>query len=415
MQFHRHRLANGLQIIAETNPRVHSVAVGFFVKTGSRDETLEVSGVSHFLEHMAFKGDERFSADDVNRILDEVGARYNASTSEELTLFYAAVIPEYLDKTFELLAALMMPSLRSEDFDLEKQVILEEIGMYEDLPGFQAYDMGMAQHFAGHPLGQSILGSKESIQALTVEQMREYHTRRYHAQNITLAVAGQVEFADVVRLAETWCGSWRQGEASRDCTEASPQGGLKLLTREANHQQHLMQLGPAPSAQSSMRFAAEVLAVVVGDDSGSRLFWDLVDPGDAESAELSFHDYDGSGCWSAYLCCLPGQVPENLARMHRIFDEINANGVSEAELERAKNKTLSRIVLAAERPMGRLSSLGGNWVYREVYSTVADDLAAIRAVDAEQIRQLLMTYPLRLVTTVGVGPLESLEAAVSVD
>ncbi len=151
MEFHEHRLANGLQIVAELNSDVQSVAVGFFVRTGSRDETDEVSGVSHFLEHMVFKGTAQFSAEDVNRIFDEIGAKYNASTSEEVTLFYAAVLPEYLVCAFELLSALMRPTLREEDFNLEKQVILEEIGMYDDLPTFTAYEQVMERISQGIP------------------------------------------------------------------------------------------------------------------------------------------------------------------------------------------------------------------------------------------------------------------------
>src|SRR5439155_14220684 len=135
----------------------------FLVRTGSRDETTEVSGVSHFLEHMAFKGTERHSAEDVNRIFDEVGAKYNASTGEEVTLFYAAVLPEYLPHTFDLLSDIIHPSLRQEDFDMEKNVILEEIGMYEDQPTFTVYEKLMQTHFAGHPLGRSILGSSASV------------------------------------------------------------------------------------------------------------------------------------------------------------------------------------------------------------------------------------------------------------
>ncbi len=127
MKFQQCQLSNGLTLIAETNPSVHSVAAGFFVRTGSRDETAGISGVSHFLEHMAFKGDEHLSADDINRIFDEIGAKYNASTSEEVTMYYAAVLPEYLERALELLSSLMQPSLRREDFDMEKNVILEEI------------------------------------------------------------------------------------------------------------------------------------------------------------------------------------------------------------------------------------------------------------------------------------------------
>ena len=182
MNFHETALDNGLNVVAELNPHVHSVAVGFFVRAGSRDETAEVSGVSHFLEHMAFKGNERYTADDVNRIFDEIGAKYNAQTSEEVTLFYAAILPEYFPQTFELLTAILSPSLRQEDFDMEKKVILEEIGMYEDQPSFTAYEKSMQLHFKGHPLGQSILGTAESIQALTAEQMRQYHRDNYKAR-----------------------------------------------------------------------------------------------------------------------------------------------------------------------------------------------------------------------------------------
>jgi predicted Zn-dependent peptidase len=204
MQFHQHILDNGLQIIAETNPRAHSAALGFFVRAGARDETPELSGVSHFLEHMAFKGNETFTADDVNRIFDEVGAKYNASTSEEVTLFYAAILPEYLPRTFELLAALLRPSLREADFSLEQQVILEEIGMYEDAPSFLVYDHAMQTHFEGHPLGRRILGTTDSVGALTASQMRSYYDERYRAGNITLVAAGAIAFegrAALCRLA----------------------------------------------------------------------------------------------------------------------------------------------------------------------------------------------------------------------
>ncbi|MFH1300598.1 MAG: insulinase family protein, partial [Planctomycetota bacterium] len=126
MIFYKEKFNNGLQIIAELNPNAHSVAVGYFVRTGARDETDAVSGVSHFLEHMAFKGNEKYSADDVNRIFDEIGANYNASTSEEITLFYGSFLPEHLKTAMELLSTLIYPTLRQEDFDMEKKVILEE-------------------------------------------------------------------------------------------------------------------------------------------------------------------------------------------------------------------------------------------------------------------------------------------------
>lgn len=411
MEFREARLDNGLQIVAERSPGVFSAAMGFFVRTGSRDESDEISGVSHFLEHMVFKGTARHTADDVNRVFDEVGAKYNASTSEELTLFYAAVLPEYLPRTFDLLADIIRPSLRTEDFDMEKKVILEEIGMYDDQPTYAAYERLMQTHFAGHPLGHSVLGTNESITALSAEQMRAYHASRYKAGNIVLAIAGNFEWPDVLRLAEQHCSAWPAGTAPRATPEARPLGGRTVVQKPGSMQEHVMQMAPAPAATHPSRFAAELLAVIVGDDTGSRLFWELVDPGFAETAELGYSEYDGSGAWMGYFSCMPDEVESNLERMARIFDDVNKRGVTDAELAQAKNKVASRIVLRSERPMGRLSSLGHNWLYRNEYRSVADDLATLRAIAPADIRRLVELYPLRQLTTSAVGPLESLNGS----
>ena len=408
MNFQQTKLSNGLTLIAETNSSVHSVAAGFFVRAGSRDETADVSGVSHFLEHMAFKGDDKFSADDINRVFDEIGAKYNASTSEEVTMYYAAVLPEYLERAMELLSSLMQPALRVEDFAMEKNVILEEISMYDDQPSFICYDHMMSTHFAGHPLGQSILGTNSSIAALTAEQMRDYHRSRYHTGNITLAVAGNCAFDDIVALAEKYCSRIPEGESIRALPEVMAQPSVRTVVRDNSVQQHIMQMGPGPKSNNPLRFAAELLSVVVGDDSNSRLFWELVDPGHAESADLGYSEYDGAGAWMNYLACSPADVPANLERCKQVFDEVNANCISGDELEQARNKVASRIVLRGERPMGRLSSLGGNWMYRHEYRSIAADLQTIRSLTLNDIREVLNRFPITMTTTVGVGPLKDL-------
>src|SRR5258708_9796536 len=163
MLFHQQALSNGLQIIAESSPSARSVALGFFVRTGSRDETAGVSGVTHFLEHMVFKGTPRRTALDVNRDFDAIGANYNAFTSEENTVFYGAVLPEYLPQAVDILADILRPSLRGGDFDMEKKVIIEEIGMYDDQPGWCLFDHAKKAVFEAHPLGNSVLGSTHSI------------------------------------------------------------------------------------------------------------------------------------------------------------------------------------------------------------------------------------------------------------
>src|SRR5262249_48964024 len=215
MTFHQQTLPNGLQLIGETSPSAKSVAAGFFVRTGARDESTEVSGVTHFLEHMVFKGTRRRTAWDVNRDFDQIGANYNAFTSEENTVFYAAVLPEYLPQVVDILADILRPSLRDDDFNMEKKVIIEEIHMYEDRPGWSAYDHAKKAFFADHPLGNSILGTDASITAVAREQREEYCRRRYVASNITVVAAGRFSWDALVPLVEQHCGDWERGRAPR--------------------------------------------------------------------------------------------------------------------------------------------------------------------------------------------------------
>src|SRR5258707_2719593 len=161
LTFHPHQLKNGLHIIAEETPDSPSIALGLFVKTGARDEDPKLNGVSHFLEHMMFKGSEKYTWEDVNRIFDELGARYNAFTSQEMTAYYANVLPEFTERAVEHLSHLLRPAIRTSDFDTEKKVILEEIALYLDDPGHRLYEKLMEAHFGNHPLSMSILGSPE--------------------------------------------------------------------------------------------------------------------------------------------------------------------------------------------------------------------------------------------------------------
>lgn len=408
MQFHQAKLDNELTVIAECNPLAQSVAAGYFVRVGARDESPDESGVSHFLEHMAFKGNNEYTAEDINRIFDEIGAQHNASTSEEATIYYAAVLPEYLPRAVEMLSGLIQPSLRDDDFNMEKQVILEEIGMYDDQPAFLAYDKVMAAHFAGHPLGKSILGSNKSIADLSSEQMRSYHQKHYSAGQVILAVTGRFDWDELLALATEHAGAWPAGQSARKTHESRPTGGVHILTRESCQQQHIMTLSPAPPATSPLRFAAELISIIVGDDSGSRLFWELVDPGAAESCELGYNEYDGVGTWMTYLGCAPEQTETNRNQIQKVYDKVNESGITQAELATAQNKVASRIVLRSERPMGRLGSLGGNWLYREEYRAIEDDLAAVRGLTIANLQDCLSAYPLGMDTTVAIGPLTSL-------
>src|SRR5580704_6293979 len=222
MEFLTHTLPNGLEIVAECNAEAYSAALGFIVKTGARDESDDVAGVSHFLEHMAFKGTPTRSADDVNRELDEIGSSANAATSEETTIFYAPMLPDYQSRATEILADILRPSLRQADFDTEKKVILEEIQMYEDQPPFCADDKCRAAYFGDHPLGRSVLGTLQSIEDLPLAAMREYFRRRYAPGNIVLAAAGRIDFDRLVADCRGACGDWQAVESPRNVRPPKP-------------------------------------------------------------------------------------------------------------------------------------------------------------------------------------------------
>src|SRR5262245_33365739 len=216
MIFHSHRLPNGLQIIGETSPSARSVAIGFFVRTGSRDETAQESGLSHFLEHMMFKGTPRRTAEQVNLDFDRIGSGPNAGTSEEDTVYYAAVLPEYLPQVVDILADILRPSLRDDDFNVEKKVILEEIKMYEDQPGAVMGEHARKLYYQTHPLGNSVLGTHESVSALTRDQMHAYFTRRYAANNVVVSIAGNFDWNQAVQLITEKCSGWNTDRVGRD-------------------------------------------------------------------------------------------------------------------------------------------------------------------------------------------------------
>src|SRR4051794_22868066 len=266
MPFHSHKLPNGLRIIGETSPSARSAALGFFVRTGSRDETPEVCGVTHFLEHMIFKGTPRRSALEVNRDFDRIGADYNAFTSEENTVFYAAILPEYLPQAVDILADILRPSLRTEDFDMEKNVIIEEIGMYEDQPMWSAYDAAKRSFFHDHPLGNTILGTADSIRVLTRDQMYEYFRRRYVAANVTVVAAGNFDWPHLVRLVEERCAGWESGPVGREqVRETAGSGRFQVVRKDKVTQEHVFLISPGPGAESPLRHAADVLALALGD------------------------------------------------------------------------------------------------------------------------------------------------------
>ncbi len=403
IEFRKATLANGLTVIAEVNPDAHTAAIGYFVKAGARDEDRVVMGVSHFLEHMMFKGTARRTADDVNREFDEIGANYNAFTSHEMTVFYAHVLPEFLPRATDLLGDMLRPALRVEDFEMERNVILEEIGMYDDRPQWRLQDTMLETYFQEHPLAYRVLGTKESIQALKADQMRGYFEQRYGANSITVAAAGKLDFEALVRDIEAITGQWPKAPQIRRYDEPKVIFNQRSLVDAKLTRHYLAAICPAPAAQDDHRYAAMILTDVLGDSDGSRLYWALTETGLADEASFSYDPQDRFGGYIAFASCDPERSEEVEAKLLAVLDGYAAS-IDADEVQRAKNKIATNLTLHGERPSGRMTSLGGTWTYLGQYLPLADELERIMAVTPQDVTDLLQQYPLSQRAIVRLGP-----------
>ena len=413
MEFRKHVLANGLEIVAECNAEAHSTALGFFVQTGARDEADDVSGVSHFLEHMVFKGTPTRTADDVNREFDEMGAHYNAFTSEEHTVYYAAVLPEYQTAAVELLGDIMRPSLREEDFDTEKQVIIEEIRMYEDQPPFGADEKCKAAHFGPHPLGRSVLGTIESITDLPVE--RDAASTSSAATRPAISRWSARARSTSTQLVEHGRQAVRRlaADRSRARTSRRPRriSGFRVPAKRARPRSNTCcNWPPGPAATDADRYAAKILATILGDDSGSRLYWELVDPGLAEQASLGHHDYQGAGMFMTYMSCEPEHAQDNLQRIAEIYRPGREAGVTRSRAgasqeqdqlaRRARQRAAARPAVHGRRQLDAAARIS----HRE-----ARPGSDRRRHARRRSPKCLARYPLSINTTLAIGPATDLK------
>jgi predicted Zn-dependent peptidase len=382
-------LKNGLRVIAEVLPEARSVALGYFVKTGARDEAPHESGVSHFLEHMVFKGPEGMDALSVNLAFDRMGAQYNAFTSEEATVYYGAVLPEFAPPLLALFSRLMLPALREEDFATEKQVILEEIARYQDRPGFMAYDWARRAFFRDHPLGNSVLGTEESIRALTREGMAAYHRRRYLAGNMVLAATGKVDFGWLLEEAERLTEGFYRGEAGRAYPPLAPATGLLERPYDKAKALYLVGLFPGFAYGEEARFPAQVLAHLLGEEGSGRLHFALVDTGLAEAASFGHEEADRAGFFHAYVQADPAHKGEVLSALQEELARLAREGVGEEEVEKAKTPLATGLVFAGETPMGRLFHLGLEYLYTGRYLALEEVKARVLRVTAREVNALL--------------------------
>ena len=406
MEFKETKLENGLQIIAERYPSAPSQAVGFFVRTGSRDETDDISGVSHFLEHMVFKGTDRRSAMDLNLEFDRMGARYNAFTSQESTVYYAEVLSEFQDPLLDLLCDMMRPSLRTEDLDIEKDVICEEIAMHEDQPHFRLHDRLLSLYFADHDLGRSVLGTTDSITAMKCPDMRSYFRERYSPSNLTLAATGDIDFERFVETVRSLCGSWEDTTADRSLPGFSGTSSRESITDTRLGRQNIGLMSPAPDIHDEGRFAALILSYILGDVTGSRLYYALIDPAIADEAHISCTPMDDAGVTMTFVSCDPENAARALDTVIGEFGTFLKEGPTEEEILAAKNKMATGSTIKSEQPLGRLPSLGLEWVYREEYNTVESQIEKIFSITRDEIMRVADSCRLTEPAVLTLGPRE---------
>lgn len=391
--FHQRTLPNGLTVLAETSPDVPSAAVGFFVRTGSRDEDPALMGVSHFLEHMMFKGTARRSADDVNREFDEIGAKYNAYTSSEMTCFHAQVLPDRLTQATDLLADMLRPAIRTEDFDSEKGVILEEIAMYKDNPFWVLYEQTVDRHYRPHGLSHRVLGTSDTVSALTRDQMQSYFEARYSADNTVVALAGNVDVDAACAQIDALTSAWRATRPTRDASRPRPPRGESFTIHDDKvSRAYWLMLTPAPAMSDPRRYAAMMLALVLGGPDSSRLHWSLIEPGIAEEAQASYDAHDGSGDYFVFYSCDPDRADETRDIVLREIDGLVAS-LKEDDLTRLRNKLATSVALAGERPSGRMQRLGRLWTYTRERLSLEDELRAINAVTLDELRAVHAAFP----------------------
>lgn len=402
--FVEHRLGNELRIVIEPMPHVRSAAAGFLVRTGARDERPEDAGISHFLEHMCFKGTPRRSWRQITVDFDNMGSTYNAYTSKEKTFYFGWVRESDLAAQIELLADMMRSVIPPDEFEMEKKVVLEEIAMSADQLDRHVYDLIHERAFAGHPLAWPVLGTAESVGSLTHDRMRAYFEDRYQPANMVLIVCGNIEPAEVIDAADRICGSWPSGSPRPARTPPAPiSEGVAVSQTDRFQQQAVALIYPAASARDEDRETADVTASILGGHN-SRFYWKIMQAGIAPSVAAGRMDYCDCGLMALWGACEPSRVEEMVAAIRREVRELVDRGVSEEEVQRVKNRTRTALATEAEAPYYRLAQMAGEIDILGAPRSANERLAMVDAVSARGVADYLRRWPLDgpgFITSVG--------------
>jgi len=414
-----HRLTeldSGIRIVTEAMPSVRSVSLGFWVATGSREETDAEAGLSHMIEHLLFKGSSRYSSLEIDQIFDAMGAELNAGTGKESTSVYARVLDQHLDRAFDVIGDMVFhPAL--EEIDAERAVILEEIAMYEDDPQEKVFDVFGGAVFHGHPLGRAIIGRGEVIAGTPADAIARFHASRYTLSNIVIAAAGAVEHDRLVELTRASTAQAAGGAAAERPAPSPPPAPQRerRFERKDTEQFHVCVGGPGLSRHDERRFALRVLDTILGGTSSSRLFQEVREKRGLAYAVYSFAtSYSDCGQVGLYV----GTRGDNLAEAMSVLGDELTRVVQQpgtaAEVARAKENLKGRVLLSLESSSARMSRLGSEVLAGSPLLSPDEVVTRIERVTLDDLQELSaeLWAPDRL-SFAGIGPDEGLfDAAV---
>jgi predicted Zn-dependent peptidase len=408
-------LPSGLRIITEAIHGVRSVSLGIWVAIGSRDEDPRLSGASHFLEHLLFKGTHRRSALDISSEIEAVGGETNAFTAKEYTCYYARVLDADLPLAVDVMCDLVTDSVLADaDVETERGVILEEIAMTDDEPGDEVHDLFADAVYGDHPLGRRISGTPATIAALTRDEINDFYRDRYAPPTVVVAAAGNVEHADVVERVVAAFGRSRYFGGTAVPTRVRPgelfvpvAGGRIKVHSKDTEQAHVVLGGAGLTRHDERRFALGVLNNVLGGGMSSRLFQQIREKrGLAYSVYSYTSEYADSGIFAVYAGCAPGKVDEVLTLTRDELAAVAARGVSDAEVARGKGMLKGALVLGLEDTGSRMSRLGkGELLYADMLS-VDDLLSRIDGVTPEDVRAVAGDILVNPVSLAVIGPFD---------
>ncbi len=397
-------LDSGLRVATEAMPSVRSIALGFWIRAGSRDEGTEQAGISHFLEHLLFKGTDRFSSREIDEAFDSLGAEVNAGTSKETTSVYSRFLDGHLERAFDVLQDMVLRPAYP-DIDSERRVVIEEIAMYEDEPSDKVHDVLAGAVFGDHPLGRPIIGRADVVSSVPIPSIAAWHQARYVPSNVVVAAAGNIDHDELVRLVTAATDGITPAEAPVLAGTPSDNAPVLRFHRKDTEQYHVCLGGPGMARGDERRFALRVLDTILGGSSSSRLFYEVREKrGLAYSVYSYASHYADTGQVALYVGTRPDNVGEATEVLGNELRRLVEEGVTAEELERARENVKGRTVLSMESTSVRMNRLGGSLLMGVPLLTVDEVLAAFDAVTLDDVVELAreLYVPDRL-SAAGVG------------